>query len=467
MVTGVSMQIRSVDFFDESDDSELLARARNGDTQCADILWIRVRPAVLAAARGIADNQHDAEDLASEAMTKVFAAIADGAGPTDSVLPYLYATMRNLHISSLRRLSRVGTPLELNEQRVLNLVTTEPDAIESELVSRAFKNLPDRWRYVLWAGLVEGRPGGEIAEELQIKPAAVHALKSRALEGLRQQYLSEHAKLSEEQECAEVHRVLAAIARGRARQSTDLNHVWRHLRGCEHCAEGYREITAINSQIGALLGPAAAASVVLLPQTPLAGLLGLLRVPEAASKAVAAAGVAGVIAVSGATLAYDGHPEAAPSQMAQVAVPPDPKVAPPAAGDRSVKPRVAANGGRASASPDQRCTPVGDPSPWLNGAALDPARPLESALDPSILPEFDSQDVPQVLPDTCATDVPRPPSAAAVDPADVISQLVAPQRLSRQGLTERVVEPVAGLVSKTVQQGPLADLPSTPLVPSE
>lgn len=303
--------MQSVDFFDERDDADLLARARSGDTQCADVLWIRTRPAVLAAARGIAKNRHDAEDLASEAMAKVFAAIADGQGPADSILPYLYTTVRNLHISSLRRQARVGLPVELHEERVLNLVTTEPDVIESELVTSAFTNLPTRWRYVLWASLVEGRPGSEIAGQLGIKPAAVHALKSRALEGLRQQYLSEHAKLSEEQECAGVHQVLASIARGRTRRSTDLNQVWRHLRNCEHCAEGYREITAINSRIGALLGPAAAALVGFVPHTSGAAVAEALRVPAAAGKLVAAASAAGVIAIAGTVFTLESRHEPA------------------------------------------------------------------------------------------------------------------------------------------------------------
>lgn len=309
----------SVDFFDDRDDADLLACARNGDARCADILWVRVRPAVLAVARGIAENAHDAEDLASEAMAKVFAAIADGHGPTEAILPYLYATMRNLHISTLRRQARVGNPLALDEHRVLNLVTVEPDVIESELVTRAFKNLPDRWRYVLWAGLVEGRPGGEIADELAIKPAAVHALKARALEGLRQQYLSEHAKLSEEQECAAVHRVLASIARGRARRSTDLGQVWRHLRGCEHCAEGYREITAINHRIGALLGPAAATLVGFVPHSGGGAAWGILRLPAEAGKYVAAASVAGAIAVAGSTLTLGNQSVAAATNPPAVA----------------------------------------------------------------------------------------------------------------------------------------------------
>lgn len=405
------MAAQSVDFFDDRDDADLLVDARNGDAHSADVLWVRVRPSVLAVARGIADNQHDAEDLASEAMSKVFAAIAGGHGPTESILPYLYATMRNLHISTLRREARVGTPLELTEQRVLNLVKPEPDAIESELVTRAFKNLPARWRYVLWAYLVEGRPGQEIADELGIKPAAVHALKARALEGLRQQYLGEHAKLSEEQECASVHRVLASIARGRARRTTDLNQVWRHLRSCEHCAEGYREITEINNRIGALLGPAAATLVAFVPHGSGTAGSGFLHLPFEAGKFVAAAGVAGAIAVAGTTFTVAHHqtPAAASSTPSAGAAAPATTTPASSARPSATTPKRARSvaNARADAKP---CAPLADGAGELT-------EPL--ALDP-ILP---GTSLDGVVPDTCST----PPSVHTVtqrvDPAATLAGL--------------------------------------------
>lgn len=299
------MAERSVEFFDDRDDADLLAHARLGDQHCADVLWIRLRPGALAVARSLTGNKHDAEDLASEAMTKVFAAIGDGRGPESSVFAYLCTTMRNLHLSTLRREARTGTPLELDEERVLSLVTDEPDVVESEIVAQAFKNLPVRWRHVLWANLVEGRDGADIARELGVRPTAVHALKSRALEGLRQGYLTEHAKMGEDQDCVDVHRQLAALARGRTRRSTDVTEVWRHLRECEHCAEGYREITSMNTRIGALLGPAA--GVGLLGVLPGAGagaggFAAVLKLPAHAGQFVAAAAVAGAVAIGATTL---------------------------------------------------------------------------------------------------------------------------------------------------------------------
>lgn len=418
--------MQSVEFFDDRDDADLLARARSGDARCSDVLWVRVRPSVLAVARSIAGNKYDADDLASEAMTKVFAAIAAGQGPTESILPYIYATMRNQHISTLRRQARVGT-IDLDEPRVLNLVTEEPDAIESTLVTRAFTSLPARWRYVLWAGLVEGRPGGEIAETLGIKPAAVHALKARALEGLRQQYLSEHAQLSEEQECASVHRVLASIARGRARRSADLNQVWRHLRACEHCAEGYREITEINSRIGALLGPAAAASLVgFLPHASSAALWGLLRLPTEAGRYVAAS-VAGVVAITGTAFVLHHDPRTGPGAppasvaLAPAATPTAPK---PRANGTRIQPAGTGRAAIGHGNPKSACESLDATSATALGTHL--GQPQLTAIVPDV-------------PGGCPDPVDIGSTTADADPAATLLSLAPSEKVKPPGPLERLL----------------------------
>lgn len=437
------MQVRSVELFDDRDDVDLLSRARAGDTQCADVLWVRVRPAVLSVARGITGNKHDAEDLASEAMTKVFTAIADGEGPRESVLPYLYATMRNLHISNLRRQARAGTPVELNEARVLNLVTTEPDVIESELVGQAFRSLPERWRYVLWASLIEGRPGHEIAAEMKIKPAAVHALKSRALEGLRQQYLSEHVKRSEEEECADVHRVLASIARGRTRKSTDLNQVWRHLRSCEHCAEGYNEITAINNRIGALLGPAAVTAASTVPaHSHTAGVLEVLRLPVSAGNLVAAASVAGILAISTAAITFNAvHEPARPStsQSVPVQAPASPEAADAATGPAT--------------------NPAARPPASASGTCL--AAPASSPELGTVVPDLDAAGIDPLVPDLCEDRAATPPTAPKTDADATIARLrEVPDKLTRDLLGN-------GALKVLPKPAPPVDVPGVDALPGQ
>ncbi|MFL6160455.1 MAG: RNA polymerase sigma factor [Marmoricola sp.] len=284
---------------DDRDDADLLAAARVGDTTCADVLWVRTWPSALAVARYVADDPTEAEDLASEAMTSVFAAISRGAGPTDAVRAYVATSVRNLHTSALRRRARTGTPVALDDERTLSLVADQPDVIESHLVAKAFEALPARWRFVLWSTLVEGRDGGEVAGELGIRPSAVYALKARALEGLRQGYLTAHAQRGRAEECVAVHRNLAATVRSRSRRAADEQQTWRHLRSCAHCAEAYRELSAINSRIGAVLGPVAVGLVVLGKEHARLGLLAGLRSQATGTQiATAAAAVAGVVAAT-------------------------------------------------------------------------------------------------------------------------------------------------------------------------
>ena len=60
-----------------------------------------------------------------------------------------------------------------------------------DLVSAAFRQLPDRWRHILAAVEIEGRKPAELAAELGLSPNAASALVARARRGLRAAYLDE------------------------------------------------------------------------------------------------------------------------------------------------------------------------------------------------------------------------------------------------------------------------------------
>ncbi|MCZ4500628.1 MAG: polymerase, sigma-24 subunit, subfamily [Marmoricola sp.] len=375
---------------DERSDTDLLALARTGDTLASDVLWVRTWPSALAVARFVADDPADAEDLASEAMAAVFGALSRGAGPTDVVRAYVGTTIRNLHATDLRRRARDGRPVELDDERVLRVVADEPDVVESGVVSKAFRGLPDRWRYVLWATLVEGRDADDVAASLEIKSGAVYALKARALEGLRQQYLTEHALQGHEQECAAVHRSLASTVRGRNRRDADTQRVWQHLRSCTHCAEGYREMTALNTKLGALVGPAVGGLALLgTGHAKLTLLEGLRMASSGARYGVAAAGVAGAVAVSTAVIGI--HQQQPSDAAAMVPSVPSRSVATTPAAPRSqdisrAAPKAGPGAPRptaaASPAPPRAASPVCD----LTGHLV--ARPTSTSL-----PELDLADL--------------------------------------------------------------------------
>lgn len=314
-------QVQELVPLEERTDADLLTLARSGDAVASDVLWVRTWPSALSAARFVADTPADAEDLASEAMTAVFSAISRGAGPTDVVRAYVGTTVRNLHTSQLRYQARAGRPVAFDDADVLQLTTTEPDVVESALVSQAFRGLPERWRHVLWATLVEGRSGDEVAATLAIKPAALYALKARALEGLRQQYLTAHALEGRDEECAAVHRSLASTVRGRNRRAAEAQRVWSHLRDCQHCAEGYREMSALNTELGALAGPAVGALALVGAEQGRTGFVEVLRLAGTGAKyGMAAAAVAGVVAATAVTL-ESRHVAPEPPAAARTVVP--------------------------------------------------------------------------------------------------------------------------------------------------
>src|SRR5689334_11715461 len=84
------------------DDLPLLAAVRAGDTTAMAALYERHYTAALRTARGIAGSGL-ADDLVSDAFTRVFTSILHGAGPDRSLRPYLATTIRHLYVDQIRK----------------------------------------------------------------------------------------------------------------------------------------------------------------------------------------------------------------------------------------------------------------------------------------------------------------------------------------------------------------------------
>ena len=83
---------------------------------------------------------------------------------------------------------------------------------------------------------------------------SVSALAYRAREGLRQAFLTQHAAELEEDTCRWTHGQLGAYVRN-ATSRRDAAKVEDHLDECRSCMAIYLELTEVNSNLGALLGP--------------------------------------------------------------------------------------------------------------------------------------------------------------------------------------------------------------------
>jgi RNA polymerase sigma factor (sigma-70 family) len=137
----------------------------------------------------------DAEDIVSEAFTRVYAAAVAGGGPAGAFRPYLLAAVRNLardyHDARRRRASALADPRAAVVPGAGELAAL---AEERRMLARAFARLPARWRAVLWQTEVEERTPAELASASGMTANAVSQLAVRARVGLALAWESERGQ---------------------------------------------------------------------------------------------------------------------------------------------------------------------------------------------------------------------------------------------------------------------------------
>jgi RNA polymerase sigma factor (sigma-70 family) len=216
-------------------DSDLLHAVRAGDTAAYATLYERHRPATRQLAFHLAADPADADDLVAEAFTKVLATLRAGRGPHESFRAYLLTTLR--HVSYHR--ARVDRRIEFTDD-LTRYDAGEPfhdpalARLERAFAARAFRQLPPRWRVVLWHTEVEGATPAELAPFLGLTPNAVAVLAHRAREGLRQLYLQQHVARAEHPECRWTGDRLGRRVRGQV-AARDRARLDDHLSWCAGC----------------------------------------------------------------------------------------------------------------------------------------------------------------------------------------------------------------------------------------
>jgi RNA polymerase sigma factor (sigma-70 family) len=236
-------------------DPELIAAVRAGDAEAYGVLFERHRSAALGLARQIA-GPSDADDLVSDAFIKLLRVLQGGGGPDVAFRAYLLTAVRRLHIDRIRASSRV-TPSDDLEQfdPGTPFADTAVDKFENAAAAKAFASLPERWQLVLWHLEVEGQKPADVAPLLGMTPNSVSALAYRAREGLRQAYLQMHLADTGAEECRWVTERLGAYVR-KGLSKRDAAKVEEHLDECRKCTAVYLELTEVNSNLSAILGPA-------------------------------------------------------------------------------------------------------------------------------------------------------------------------------------------------------------------
>ncbi len=169
---------------DDSDEA-LMARVARGDERAFHTLARRQLPAMLGLARRILGNAADAEDVAQEAMLRVWIH-APRWQPLALVRTWLTRVVVNLCLDRKRRAPWVALDV------AGEIADPTPDAGEmaehderERLLAAAIADLPARQRSAIVLSYGEGMSNAQVADILDTSVSAVETLLVRGKQNLR------------------------------------------------------------------------------------------------------------------------------------------------------------------------------------------------------------------------------------------------------------------------------------------
>ena len=178
------------------EDRALIDRAKQGDEAAYRVLLKKYERAVFNICLRMVRNREEAEDLAQEAFTKVFAML-DRYNPAFAFSNWLFKITSNLCIDSIRK-RRIDTlpmdaPVEGEKGTYARQYQSPDDDPETllvtgqrmKLLSDAVDNLPPHYRVMILLRHQENLSYEEIAECLEVPLGTVKARIHRAREMLK------------------------------------------------------------------------------------------------------------------------------------------------------------------------------------------------------------------------------------------------------------------------------------------
>ena len=173
------------DSFQEASDETLLVLYANGDPNAARVLTLRLTPKVMGHAYRMLGDRAEAEDVAQDALIRLWKQAPDWRQGEAKVTTWLYRVVANLCTDRLRK----QKPLDIE-------AITEPEddsASAAEQIQQksrldalqaGLNKLPERQKQAVILRHIEGLPNPEIAEIMQIGVEAVESLTARGKRAL-------------------------------------------------------------------------------------------------------------------------------------------------------------------------------------------------------------------------------------------------------------------------------------------
>ena len=234
-------------------DAELVDGVVAGYDSAFAELYQRHSLAAWRLGQTVTGNADDAADAVAEAFARVLVAVRAGhLANGSSFRSYLLTATRNAALDNIRKTNRARPTEQENLAQVECTSPTPSEHLSSDeeavLVAEAFRNLPERWRSVLWLTEVEGMPTKDAARQLGLSANGAAQLAVRARAGLRERFLQAHLRQAPPPLCqATVDRLGAYVGGGLSPR--DLAKVDQHLAGCAACQVRKNELADLGSTL--------------------------------------------------------------------------------------------------------------------------------------------------------------------------------------------------------------------------
>lgn len=181
-----------------SRDVELLRRYAQGDARAAAELNQSLTPRAFGVAMRVLGDRAEAEDVAQEAMLRLWKIAPEWDDQGAQVSTWLYRVVMNLCIDIKRR--KRGGNVDIDDipepaDPAKTAVETLQDTARQDALQAALMTLPERQRQAVVLRHIEELSNPEIAEILSISVEAVESLTSRAKRALAKNLAARKAEL--------------------------------------------------------------------------------------------------------------------------------------------------------------------------------------------------------------------------------------------------------------------------------